>query len=249
MGTLSKTSWLELKLLGREPLTIVFTLALPVVVLFVLGGVFGNQPDPGYYRGVGAMDYYMPAYVGLVLASMGLIGLPVHIASYREAGVLRRFSASAIPQLSIAGGEAAVTVVFGIAGSVLLAVVSVAVYHVSAPVWILGVAAAFVISAIAFAAVGVLLGYLLPTARSAQGVGVVLWFVVMMLSGTGPPIEVLNSVLRGVGSALPLRHVVLLLQDPWLGAGWNVAEMGIVFAFALVAGAGALFLAGRTARR
>lgn len=36
-------SWVELKLFLREPLTVVFSLALPLIILFVLGGVFGNE--------------------------------------------------------------------------------------------------------------------------------------------------------------------------------------------------------------
>ena len=38
-------SWIELKLFLREPITVVFTLALPPLVLFVLAEVFGNTPD------------------------------------------------------------------------------------------------------------------------------------------------------------------------------------------------------------
>ena len=43
MSLLGKTSWLELKLFLREPLTVLFALALPLLVLFVMGGVFGNE--------------------------------------------------------------------------------------------------------------------------------------------------------------------------------------------------------------
>ena len=75
--TLAKLTWVELKLLVREPLTVLFAFALPVIVLFVLGGVFGNDVDTEFYRGIGAMDFYVPAYVGLVIASVALISIPV----------------------------------------------------------------------------------------------------------------------------------------------------------------------------
>lgn len=64
MRTLVRLSWLELKLFVREPLTVVFSLALPLIILFVLGGVFGDETsqrgDEAIYRGVGAMSYYVP---------------------------------------------------------------------------------------------------------------------------------------------------------------------------------------------
>ena len=44
MKSLLKLTWVELKLFFREPLTMVFTFALPVVFLLVMGGVFGNKP-------------------------------------------------------------------------------------------------------------------------------------------------------------------------------------------------------------
>ncbi len=245
MNALLKTTWLELKLLAREPLTVIFTLALPVVMLFVLGGVFGNQPDAHVYRGVGAMDYYVPAYIGLALASLGLISLPVHLASYRELGVLRRFSASSIPTWSILGGQVIVTLLAGVVASLVLAVTAVPVYHISAPHGLPGVIAAFVIGGLAFAAMGLLLGFVMPTARSAQGLGVILWFIMLMLSGPGPPFEVLNNVLRFLGDITPLKHVVLLLQDPWLGFGWNTGEMLIVAGF----GAAAFVIALSRARQ
>ena len=74
-----------------------FTLALPIIFLLVMGGVFGNTPDTQYYRGVGAMNYYIPAYFGLVMMAIGTVALPVHLTGYRERGVLRRFKASSFP--------------------------------------------------------------------------------------------------------------------------------------------------------
>ena len=122
MALLRKMSWLELKLFMREPLTVLFALALPLTSLFVMGGVFGNQVEEGYYGGVCAMSYYVPAYLALVAASVGLISMPTHIATSRELGVLKRYRASGISPWAVAGSQ--VTVMFVIAtvsGLVLLA--------------------------------------------------------------------------------------------------------------------------------
>ena len=42
MSALRKLAWIELKLFMREPTTIVFTFAFPIVLLFVLGEIFGS---------------------------------------------------------------------------------------------------------------------------------------------------------------------------------------------------------------
>jgi ABC-2 type transport system permease protein len=44
---LAKMVWLEIKLFAREPLTLIFTLALPLLILMVLGGIFGGRPNHG----------------------------------------------------------------------------------------------------------------------------------------------------------------------------------------------------------
>ena len=111
MRLLAKMSWLELKLFLREPLTVLYALALPLLILFVMGGVFGNDVDAEYYRGVGSMDYYVPAYIALVTASVGLISLPAHIAGNRDRGVLKRYHASSMPTWVVVGSSVVTTFV------------------------------------------------------------------------------------------------------------------------------------------
>jgi ABC-2 type transport system permease protein len=234
---LTKATVLELKLLARDPVTVVFTLALPVIILYVLGQVFGNTPNPKFYRGVGAINYYVPAYIGLAIASMGLIGLPVHLAGYRERGILKRFRASDVPVWSVIGGQVIVTVVAGVVGSAILIIAAILSYHVGAPKQPWLVVPAFLVSGLAFGAIGVFLGTVLPGARAAQGAGIILWFVMEMVGGAGPPPEVLGQTLKSVGEATPLYHVIVLIQDPWFGFGWNTQETIIVIAF-MVASAG-----------
>jgi ABC-2 type transport system permease protein len=228
MKTLTKMTWVEMKLFAREPLTVVVTFALPLIMLYILGGVFGNNPDPDFYRGVGAMDYYVPGYIGLVIASISLTGLPVHLAEYRERGVLRRFRASSLPAWRLFGSQVIVAFVIAMLGSLLLTTVAFLTNDVHTPESVIGVAAAFVISALSFTALGVLLGMLFPTVRAAQGAGLLLWFVMLIIAGAGPPPEVLPDTMRRIGDLMPLRHVITLLQDPWLGLGWNVNEMLVV---------------------
>ena len=72
---LRKLTWVEMRLFLREPITVVFTLALPLMVLYVLGGVFGNEANLGNdpaqldpYNGFGATNWYTPAYVAIAIS-------------------------------------------------------------------------------------------------------------------------------------------------------------------------------------
>ncbi len=224
MRTLFKLTWVEIKLFVREPITVVFTLALPIIFLVVMGGVFGNEPSTGakiIYRGVGAMDYYMPSYYGLIMMAIGTVALPVHLSGYRERGVLRRFRASSFSVWSVLGSQMMVSFVIAIVGSILITIVGIVTYHPHLPVYPWQLAAAFVIAAICFTCFGFFLGAVLPSTRSAQGIGLILFFVMMIVGGAGPPPEVLTGPMRIVGEITPLHWVIFMLQNPWLGFSWH----------------------------
>lgn len=232
MTTLRKLTWIEFKLFVRDPLSMVFTLILPFFFLIVLNGVFGNEPevDPeeDVWLGVGPADYYVPAYIGLVMAAIGVLSLPVRLATYRELGVLRRFRASSMPLWAVLTGQVLITFAVAAVGGVSITLASAAIYGTGFPGSIPLVVLGFVLSALCFAALGVFLGSVLPTSRSAQGAGLMIFFVMFLLGGVGPPRDALSAGMRTVGDALPLTYVVRVLQDAWLKSSWDVTASVVV---------------------
>lgn len=234
-------AWVEAKLFIREPLAVIFTFAFPFLMLFVLAGVFGNEldpTDPDYaeqvrvWRGVGPTDYYAPAYVGLVMASVGLVVLPLRMAGYRERGVLRRFHAAGMPLGAVIGSQVAVATGLAVIAAAGITALSRLVYGAMLPELWPQALAAFVLGVACFSCLGVALGAVLSTARAAQGAGIILFFVMMLLGGAGPPRGVLTDPMRALADVLPLTHVVLALQEPWLGFGWDTVASLLVVGFA-----------------
>jgi ABC-2 type transport system permease protein len=234
MNTRAKLTWIEVKLFAREPIAVVFAFAFPLVVLLVLAGVFGNEANPDF-GGATGIDYYVPGYLAVVIASIGLISLPVHFASLRERGVVRRLRASSVSIGSLFGAQTVVNVAMAVVGGVILVVAASLVYDVRAPSSVVGVALGFLVGALAFVAVGFLLGSLAPTARAAQGIGLVLFFPMWLLSGAGPPRAIMTETMRQLSDALPLTRVVTAIQRPWLGTGSSTADLLILSALFAVA--------------
>ncbi len=56
MAALAKLTWVEVKLFSREPITVIFSLAFPLVTLIVLAGVFGNEVDKEFRNAI-PVDY------------------------------------------------------------------------------------------------------------------------------------------------------------------------------------------------
>ena len=235
MNKLFKLTWVELKLFIREPITIIFTFANPLITLFVLSEVFGTTPDPGAFRDVAPADYYVSAYIGIVISAMGLVSLPAHIASYKERGVLRRFHASSISAKNLLSSQLIVTFGIVLLCTAILFVVAKLAYDVMLPTSPALLLVAFVSSVLCFAAIGILLGLVLPTTRSALGVGLVLFIIMFYLGGAGPPFDVMSTFLLRVADATPLKHAVFLMQDVWLGFGWNWTAFGAVIGCLIVA--------------
>ena len=236
-------TWGEIKLFLREPLTVVFAFAFPLVMLLVLAEVFGTAPSTEAapngelpWRGMPPLSAYVPGYIALAAAAVGLIMIPAHLASYREHGVLRRFRAASIPASTVFAAQVAVEVVLSALGGLLVVVAAYAIYDLAAPSDWSGALVGFLFCIAAFAAVGVLLGAVMPSPRAAQGAGVLLFIVMLMLSGTGPPREVMSSTMNTIADLMPLSHGVLAIQDPWLGFGWNMTQLGILAGIAVVCG-------------
>jgi ABC-2 type transport system permease protein len=239
MNAIKRLTWVKLKLLIREPFTLLFVFLFPIVVLLVLAGVFGNEAEEEWL-GTTPANYYLAGYVGTVIAALSLVAIPVHLANYRERGILRRLTASSVKSDAVVLSQLVVGLVLATVGSVLLVIAAVAIYDINAPSSLPGVILAFAIGTLSFVMIGILLGVLMPTARAAQAIGLGLFFPMWMLSGTGPPPDVMTDAMRTISDLLPMTRLVSALQEPWIGSGTNYAELAILIAFLLVAGAVAM---------
>jgi ABC-2 type transport system permease protein len=172
---LAKLTWTEIKLGLREPTVAVFALAFPLILLYLLLNSFGTLPDPDF-GGVSPADWYVPAYVAGSIAATGLIAIPVHLAAYRERGVLRRLRASGIAAWPVLAAQTLVAGLIVTVGSAVLVALGNASYELSTPgSWVV-VGAGLLLATATFCAVGVALASVLPTARAAQVVGLLLFF-------------------------------------------------------------------------
>jgi ABC-2 type transport system permease protein len=242
MRALVKLTWVELKLFVREPVTLVFTLILPLIFLIVMGEVFGKNPGTdSAFRGVNAMDYYAPAYIGIVLAAVGLVAIPVHLAGYRERGILRRLRASSLSLRSLFAAQLLVSFLISIVCVAILILPSIFIYHIFMPFNLGFVIGGAILAMLCFTAIGIFLGFVLPSARATQGVGMPLFFFMYIMSGGGPPRAVMSPAMQKVGEIMPVWHTTSLVQDAWLGYGWNGFAALILVGY-LVLAAGLTFL-------
>jgi ABC-2 type transport system permease protein len=225
VATLART---EFRLLSREWPAMVFAFVFPPITLLIIGGAFGDQPDEGF-GGVVPEDFYVTGYLGVPLAALTLIGLPVVLASYRERDVLRRFAAFGVSTTTVVTAQALVTALLVAVAAVTVLAVAVPTYGIPTPDQPLQVGAAFLAGTATMILLGTGLGLSVRTARGAQAIGLLAFFPMFLLSGGGPPPDVMSEPMRRIADVLPLTHVIGGIREPWLGTG-NVAGHLLVLA-------------------
>jgi len=240
----------EIRLFRREPLSVVFVFAFPLMMMVLLAAVFGNQQSDAtsvqngmlVWRGVTPANYYTAASVAVIVAALGLMTLPISLAGYRERGILRRFHASSVPASTLVSAQLTLALMAFVAGTAVMAIVAHLAYQAMLPQDVLGVVVALLAGTAAFGAIGLLLATVIRTSRAALGIGLLLFFMLWLISGTAPPRAVLPAGLRDVGGVLPLAHLVTAVQDPWFGFGWSATDLAVLGAYAVAAGIPALWL-------
>ena len=236
MKSLLKMTWMETKLFLREPVGAFFTLAFPLMMLFLFGSIYGNEPTP-MFGGRGTIDISVPAYTAMIVATTGLMGLTITMAAYRENGVLRRLRTTPVSPLVVLAAQVLVLFLMTTLGMLLLVVAGKLVYRMRFEGNALSVFAGFTLSSLSFFAIGFVLAGLMPTARTAQVVGMVMLYPMLFLSGAGFPTELLPEAIRKISTFLPLTYVVNLLRGLWIGETWGQhAADALILAGILVAG-------------
>lgn len=239
-----KLTWLELKLFLREPLAVLFTVAFPVVFMFVIAGVFNTAPQGpnSPFLGVGGAEYYVVSNIGVVIGGMGLIAFPVHMAAYLERGVTRRFRASSVPLAGVVLAQAIVSFIVAIVATSILLIAARPAYTYHFPQSLAGVLIGFVVGLVSFLALGLLIAGVSRSTRSAQGISFIAFFPLWLLSGAGPPLAVLPDTMRHMADFLPMGYAVRVLQDPWFGRGISATNLAILAGIAIVAMTGSVAL-------
>ncbi|MDQ6606770.1 MAG: ABC transporter permease [Actinomycetota bacterium] len=85
----------ELKLFIREPLTLLWGVVFPLVLLIVLGSATSEKPQRSL-AGMRFIDAYVPVLMVFVLAILALNALPAALSNYRDKGYLRRLSTTPV---------------------------------------------------------------------------------------------------------------------------------------------------------
>nr|BFE79042.1 ABC transporter permease [Planobispora longispora] len=205
MKALTQLSMAEIRLLARDPGTLFFMIAFPLMLLILHTGS----------DGIGRL---LPGYVAMILAIGGLSALPGIVATYRERKVLRRLATTPVAPVTLLAAQVGAQIVMGAVGAVIVVGAGVLGYGVELPAQPAVLAAAFLLCASMVCALGFVIAALAPRARVAELFGLLIMFPMIFLSGAAVPREGLPEGLRAIGGYLPLTQAVTALDGGWSGS-------------------------------
>ncbi len=232
-GLLTLT-WLEIKIFVREPLGVIGTVVIPVLVFVVLGRTFGRSGGGGPRDAPALVTIDLPVLAAILIALSAVLSLITIVAIYREGGILKRLRATPLRSHTILTAHVIVKLLFT---AITLAATMLAgrrFYAGGIHASLVSFVLALLFSTVSIVSIGFLVASVVPTARFAQPVGTLILYPMLGLSGLFVPIASLPPAARGIARVLPLTYVVSLLRGVWRGDGWlahisDIAALAVIF--------------------
>jgi ABC-2 type transport system permease protein len=235
-SALLRLSLTELKLLSRERVRMALPVAIPVLLIVILGSIHSLRQPRAIYGGESFIDLYTAIMVVMGLALLALTNMPMLLADYRERGVLRRLQTTPIGPVRVLAAQ----LVADLAVAVVVVAVILAVARVGFAVPLPRQPGAFVLAALlaagALLGAGLLVAAVAPTGRVARGIGALLFYPMMFFAGLWLPIPNMPAVLQHISHATPLGAAVPALTAA-AGGSWPTAlQLGTLAAWAVALG-------------
>ena len=207
----------ELKLSLRDMNMPIFAVIMQLAIFAILGVIYGAKPA---YSGAGYtfLEQSFGAAGAIAICAGGLMGLPQAVSDSRERKVLKRFRVTPVSPVFILGVELAMYVVYCIVSLATLAVAALfwkVCLHGSLP----GFLGSWLITMLSTLSVGMLVGGVAKDTKQASIIASILYFPMLIFSGTTLPIEVMPRAMQKIVSFFPLTQGVTMMKNAFLGVG------------------------------
>ncbi len=214
-----KLTWVEIKIFVREPMGVVATVGIPVILFLLLGRVFSFRAGASSFA-PGALSGKLPVLASILMALSAVTSLIAIMSIYREGGILKRLRATPLRPWTILGAHVVVKLTFTGAALVLLVMAGRRFYPAALDVNLASFALALLLSTLSILSVGFVVASIVPTARFAQPIGSAVFYPMLAMSGLFFQLDMLSPPWQFATNLLPVTHAVSLLQGIWAGAGW-----------------------------
>lgn len=206
--TMLKIEW-KLSLRGMD--MFIFAICMPIVVLVILGLLYGSNPAfPG--ADYSFLDQSFGALASISICAGGVMGLPLVISEYRSRHILKRLYVTPVSPVLIILVQVTIYMIYALLSFISLYLTAIIFFDFqmrgSWPQFFVG----WVIVLLSMFSIGILVGGLAKNTKIAGVLASILYFPMLIFSGATLPFEVMPKAMQNLSEVLPLTQGIKLLK-------------------------------------
>ena len=206
----------EIKLSLRGMDMFIFAICMPVIVIVLLGIIYGNKPafDGAEYT---FLEQSFAAVSTIAICAGGLMGLPLVISDYRNRKILKRYKVTPISPVMILFVQVTIYTLYSLVSLVLIYLVSTLFFNFEMIGFWGNFFLSFVLIMLSMFSIGMMVGGIAPNTKIASTIASILYFPMLIFSGATLPYEVMPAGLQKIADVFPLTQGIKLLKNTSLG--------------------------------
>ena len=221
----------ELQLSLRDMNMPIFAIIMPLVIFIILGIIYGTKPayDGADYT---FMEQSFGAVSAVAICASGLMGLPLAVSGLREMKILKRLRVTPVSPVFVLGVEFTMYIVY--------CAVSLATLSVAALLWgvrlrgsLLAFLGSWLLTMLSTLSIGMLAGGVAKDTKQASVIASILYFPMLVFSGTTLPIEVMPKAKQKIVSVFPLTQGLTMMKNTFSGISTGSILLPICVMFVL----------------
>ena len=206
----------ELKLNIRNMNMVIFAIIIPLVVLIILGFMYGTKP-----AAEGAAYTFMEQSFGALccisICAGGLMGLPLVISEYRERKILKRFHVTPVSPAKLLAVEFTIYVIYCVISLLTLFPVAMLFWKIKVHGSMLLFLGSWLLTMMSTLSIGLLVGGIAKNVKSASVIACILYFPMLIFSGATLSFEAMPVVMQKIIRIFPLTQGMQLMKATFLG--------------------------------
>lgn len=231
-----KSFWIllknEWKLNIRNMNMVIFAVIMPLIVLVILGFVYGVRPaaEGAEYT---FMEQSFGALCTISICAGGLMGLPLVVSEYRERKILKRFQVTPVSPVRLLAVEFTIYVLYCIVSMVTLMVAGTIFWNIRIYGSWTGFLGSWLLTMVSTLSIGMMVGGIAKNTKTASVIASVLYFPMLIFSGATLPFEVMPDFMQKIVSIFPMTQGIQLMKAAFLdlsveNSGLTIIGMGVV---------------------
>lgn len=222
----------ELKLNIRNMNMVIFAVIMPLVVLVILGFIYGTKPaaDGTAYT---FMEQSFGALCTISICAGGLMGLPLVVSEYRERKILKRFQVTPVSPLNLLTVEFTIYVVYCLISMLTLIPTAMLIWNVRISGSWVAFLGSWLLTMVSTLSIGMMVGGVARNSKSASVIACILYFPMLIFSGATLPFEVMPPVMQKIVSFFPITQGIQLMKSTFLGLPIENAYLSILIMVAV----------------